>query len=326
MTRIFEALRRHRQEAGEGNEAVPGPDAPGLEPEDYDDQELPSGIGARSEGHRGAEGVAPAPPAVAGAHGLAGSAFRLQPLLLHPRLIMMTEPLAPECEQFRTLRTQVFHSAEKKGLKVLTVTSAIAGEGKTSTVINLAIAIAQSREKRVLLIDGDLRRPNIAAYLGLRRESGLGELLNSASELKDSIVAIEGLGLDILPARGETENPTEALSSNKLAITLASLRDCYDYILIDTPPVIPFADARLLANHSDGVILVVRAGMAGGEVIEKAIESLPQGRILGVVLNGAEMIGESGYYDYYYNYAGTEKRRRVLEGIRRSFIGRIMRL
>lgn len=329
MTRIFEALKRRRQEINDQDEEgrpAESPIAAPAESDDYEDLELSSEIGA------------PAGPVLRQApvnpRTIVLQVDRIEEIAishLHPRLIMLTQPLAPECEQFKTLRTRIFHDAQKKDVKVLTVSSAIAGEGKTSTALNLAIAIAQSKEKRVLVIDGDLRRPNISAYLGLRVSKGLGELLSSQCDLKEAVIRLETAGLDILPASRETENPTEALSSSKLAETIATLRDYYDFILIDSPPVLPFADAGLLANHSDSVLLVIRAGMADYDTIEKAIDSLPAGRILGVVLNGAENIRDTGYYDYYYNYSDREKRRqrvrdKAIDRIRRSFIGRIMRL
>lgn len=245
---------------------------------------------------------------------------------LHPRLIVLTEPQAPECEQYRTLRTQVFHAAEKKPLKVITVTSTLAGEGKTSTVINLALSIAQSKEKRVLVIDGDLRRPNIATYLGVKAKVGLGETLAGDVEPFDSLFTLEGYELYILPVSREALNPTELLSSERFAEMVTELREYFDFILIDSPPVIPFADARLLANHTDAVMLVVRAGMAPYETVEKAIEALPAGKMLGVVLNGAEHEKESGYYDYYY-YPQREDRpqsfwQKLLRPFRNSRIGR----
>ncbi|MCI0663722.1 MAG: CpsD/CapB family tyrosine-protein kinase [Acidobacteria bacterium] len=248
---------------------------------------------------------------------------------LHPRLILVTEPHAQECEQYRTLRTQLFHATEKNRTQVVVVTSALAGEGKTSTVLNLALAIAQSKEKRILLIDGDLRRPNVASFLGLQPKTGLGEILRGEHEVLSSIFCLEGIDLYLLPVCQEANNPTELLSSERFGETIALLREYFDFILFDSPPVMPFADSRLLANHADAVILVVRAGMAPYETVEKAIDALPRERILGVVLNGAEHIREAGYYDYYYNYARREQKRstiteKVKTMISRSRIGRKM--
>jgi len=271
-------------------------------------------------------------------HGVDGTLFverepreivceRISPKRLHPRLILVTEPHAQECEQYRTLRTQLFHAAEKSKTQVVVITSALAGEGKTSTVLNLALAIAQSKEKRILVIDGDLRRPNVASFLGLQPKSGLGETLRGEHEVMSSIFCLEGHDLYLLPVNQEVDNPTELLSSERFSEMLARLREYFDFILIDSPPVMPFADSILLANHADAVILIVRAGMAPYDIVEKAIDALPRDRILGVVLNGAEHLKEAGYYDYYYNYARRERRRstiteKVKTIISRSRIGR----
>jgi capsular exopolysaccharide synthesis family protein len=222
---------------------------------------------------------------------------------LHTRLVLLTDPQSVGCEQYRTLRTQVFHAAEKQLTQVILVTSAVAGEGKTSTILNLAWAIAQSKEKRVLVIDSDLRRPSISSYLGLDFELGLGEVLNEVSEALPSIVRVADSTLYILSSSRAEAQPAELLSRERVAETIAELRQYFDYVLIDAPPVVAFADARLLANHADAVIVVVRAGLAGHSTVERAIEALPQQRILGVVLNGADQMSEVGYYGYYgYGY------------------------
>jgi protein-tyrosine kinase len=231
---------------------------------------------------------------------------------VHPRLVLLTDPHTPECEQFRTLRTELFHTAETRRTQIVTVTSAVADEGKTSTLLNLALCIAQSKERRVLVIEGDLRRPSFSSYLALRPTRGVNDVLNDGKDVFSSMLYIEGLGLYILPVTEEVKNPTELLSSERLGEMLERLREYFDFILLDSPPVMPFADSRLLANHSDAVILVVRAGVAPYETVEKAIEALSRGRILGIVLNGAEHLREAGYYDYYYYYARRKDEPRTI--------------
>lgn len=291
MSKVFEALRRSRQENQE-----PAPPEPDVE----------------------------SPSSATG--GLDLSSLKVERVTVagvHDRLIMLTEPDAAECEQFRTLRTQLFHAAESRVLGTITVVSALAGEGKTSTLLNLALAIAQSKEKRVLVIDGDLRRPSVAGYLGLRPAVGLGQVLSGSAGLQQAVIRIQGSEMYLLPVTGESSNPTELLSSERLAAVIAELRESFDFILIDSPPVMPFADARLLANHSDGVILIVRAGVTPWETIDKAIEILPAGKMLGVVLNGADSRHDAGYYDYYYKYArhtddSWRAKLRALAGRRRN--------
>ena len=237
---------------------------------------------------------------------------------LHTRLVLFTDPQSTGCEQYRTLRTQVFHAAERQLTQVILVTSAVAGEGKTSTILNLAWAIAQSKEKRVLVIDSDLRRPSVSSYLGLDFELGFGEVINEVSEALPSIVRVADSSLYILSSSREAAQPAESLSKERVGETLNELRRYFDYILIDAPPVVAFADARLLANHADAVIVVVRAGVAGHSTVERAIEALPSNRILGVVLNGADQMSEVGYYGYYgygYGYSRQKESQSFLERI-----------
>jgi capsular exopolysaccharide synthesis family protein len=235
---------------------------------------------------------------------------------LHTRLVLFTDPQSTGCEQYRTLRTQVFHASERQLTQVILVTSAVAGEGKTSTILNLAWAIAQSKEKRVLVIDSDLRRPSISSYLGLDFELGFGEVLNEVSEALPSIVRVADSTLYVLSSGRDELQPAELLSKERVGETLQELRKYFDFILIDAPPVVAFADARLLANHADAVIVVVRAGLAGHSTVERAIEALPHNRILGVVLNGADQMSETGYYGYYgynYGYRRQSERQSLLE-------------
>ena len=228
---------------------------------------------------------------------------------LHTRLVLFTDPQSDGCEQYRTLRTQVFHAAEKQLTQVILATSAVAGEGKTSTVLNLAWAIAQSREKRVLVIDGDLRRPSVSPYLGLDFELGFGEVISEISEALPAIVRVADSTLYILSSSREEAQPAELLSKERVGETIEELRKYFDFILIDAPPVVAFADARLLANHADAVMVIVRAGMAGHNTVERAIEALPGSRVLGVVLNGVDQMSEVGYYGYYgYGYNGYVKK------------------
>ncbi len=235
---------------------------------------------------------------------------------LHTRLVLFTDPQSTGCEQYRTLRTQVFHAAERQLTQVVLVTSAVAGEGKTSTILNLAWAIAQSREKRVLVVDGDLRRPSVSSYLGLDFELGFGEVISEVSEALPSIVRVADSTLYILSSSRDVTQPAELLSRERVGETLTELRKYFDYILIDAPPVVAFADARLLANHADAVIVIVRAGLAGHSTVERAIEALPAHRILGVVLNGADQMSEVGYYGYYgygYGYSRQKEAPSLLE-------------
>lgn len=215
---------------------------------------------------------------------------------IHRHLMMLHEPHASGCEQYRTLRTQLFHAAERELTQVIVVTSAIAGEGKTATTLNLALAIAQSPKRRVLVIDGDLRRPSVATYLAMKPFAGFAEVLNDKAELFDAITRLADHELYLLPVKRAVATPTELLSSARFQETLQELRQYFDFILIDSPPAQTYADTRLLANHADAVLMVVRAGFAPYETVEQAVQSLADSRILGVVLNAAEDVQEASVY------------------------------
>ncbi len=222
---------------------------------------------------------------------------------VHSRIVMLSEPHIVGCEQYRTLRTQLFQTAEHQLTQVIVVTSALAGEGKTSTVLNLAFAIAQSPERRVLVIDGDLRRPSIGAYLSLKPVHGFGEVLTGKINVFDAITRVADQELYVLPVKAGTDVPTEMLTGEHYPNMLKALREHFDFILIDSPPVMPFADARLLANQADGVMLVVRAGFAAYEIVEQAAEAMTSHRLIGAVLNGAENLRETRYYSDYLEYS-----------------------
>ncbi len=220
---------------------------------------------------------------------------------VHMRLLMLREPHAAGCEQYRMLRTQLFHAAERERTQVIVVTSAVTGEGKTATILNLALAIAQSPNRRVLVIDGDLRRPSVAPYLGLKPFTGFAEVLQEKTELFDAVSRLADHELYLLPVKRETTRPTELLSGPRFQVVLQELRRYFDFILIDSPPVRPFADARLLANYADAVLFVVRSGFAPYETVEQAIEALAELRILGAVLNGAADVQGISDYEAYLN-------------------------
>lgn len=237
--------------------------------------------------------------------------LKLDAARVHPRLIAVTEPHSIVSEQYRTLRTQIFHEAERRRTQAIVVTSAIAGEGKTSTSLNLAWTIANSKGRRVLLVDSDLRRPSVASYLGIAPSIGFCEVLAGDCDPMEPIIRVHGRSnepdldeeyeLFVMPVKSEARNPTELLSGDRLGEVINDLRRHFDFIILDSPPVTPFADARLLANHSDGTLMVIRSGTAPYSTVERAIEALSPSRMLGVVLNGAKEDENDGYYyDYYY--------------------------
>lgn len=220
---------------------------------------------------------------------------------LHRGVVAMRDkPLGATAESFRRLRANLeFLRVGGKPIAIV-VTSAIAGEGKTSTTLNLAVACAQGGD-RVLLIDADLRKPAVASRLGVDDVHGLSTLLTGRVSFPDSIRAGgRGLGIDVVTSGPVPPNPADLLGSQAMRDFLAFSLSTYDVVLIDTPPVLPVVDAAVLSRQVDGAVLVVRLNRAKKENVVKAFDSLGQVgvKMLGVVLNGARRSEASGYYRY----------------------------
>jgi receptor protein-tyrosine kinase len=209
---------------------------------------------------------------------------------------------SPRGEAFRMLRTNLQYLDLDNPPKSLVITSAIAGEGKTSTSTNLAVALAQAG-RRVLLIDGDLRRPRVAALLGLESSVGLTTVLVGRTKLEESIQRHQPSGVYFLAGGPTPPNPTEVLQSQATHDLLAKLRAAYDAVIIDAPPLLPVADAAILGTAADGAILVTRHGKTHRAELEAASQRLEKvgARLFGTVVN---MIPKrsGGSYSYYYYY------------------------
>lgn len=212
-------------------------------------------------------------------------------------------------EAYKTLRTNVtFSLAGEEGCKVVVVTSAMQSEGKSITSVNLAISYAQMN-KRVLLIDCDLRRPKLARLLDMRCEVGLSNILVSPDLKKKAILDANVPGLQVILAGDVPPNPSELLASGRMQRLVEELREVYDYIILDTSPVNMVTDASVLIPYSNGVLLVVRAGYSDRGAVRSAVEQLEysQAKILGFVLNGVDLERRS-YGKYRYGKYGYGKR------------------
>ena len=218
-------------------------------------------------------------------------------------------------EAYKSLRTNVLFSLTGDGEgKMLMITSSEQGEGKSITAVNLAISFAQD-EKKVLLIDCDLRRPKIARLLELSAECGLSNILMKPELRKDAILRGPEKNLDVLTAGDIPPNPSELLGSKRMEALLKDLCDQYDYILLDTPPINLVTDGMVLSTRVDGTLFVVRAGKAERGAVLRAMDMLGRAnaKVLGFVFNGAEQTdsryggkkyryGKYGKYGKYSNY------------------------
>lgn len=181
------------------------------------------------------------------------------------------------------------------------VTSAGPGEGKSTTLINLAVAYAQT-DKKVLVIDGDLRKPTMHHALQVSNRLGLTNLLTNQLTITDVLQVSSVPNLQIITSGPIPPNPSEILSSKKMLSVLDELKQQFDIILIDAPPAIAVTDAQIIATRSDGVILVVNSDKTKRDVVLKAKQNLEnvRARILGVVLNNVDRKNKDAYYYYYY--------------------------
>ena len=222
------------------------------------------------------------------------------------QLITITNPRSPISESYRSLRTNIEFSSIDEKLQVLMVSSAGPGEGKSTTITNLAVTFAQS-EKRVILIDADLRKPTAHHTFALSNRWGLSSVISQQSKLEEVIQASDIPNLDVITSGAIPPNPAEMMNSKKMTSLLEQLRQMYDIILIDTPPLLAVTDAQIVSTKSDGVILVVDQGKVKRDIAGKAVKSLESvnARILGVVLNNVKR--KANEEAYYYYYGAQEK-------------------
>jgi capsular exopolysaccharide synthesis family protein len=204
-------------------------------------------------------------------------------------------------EQYRRLAATLHHAQQDSGLKVVMIASAVVGEGKTLTASNLALTFSESYKRTVLLIDGDFRRPALHVVFNLDAPSGLSEGLMAVVEQKLPLYRVSSR-LTILPAGRPSSDPMAGLTSNRMRRVIQEARAAFDWVIVDTPPVGLLPDANLLASMVDGAVLVVRAGSTPYHQVVRAIDALNRDRLLGVVLNSAQMStnGSHNYYTYYH--------------------------
>lgn len=205
-------------------------------------------------------------------------------------------------EEYNKLRSTVIAMTKGDQFKnTLLVTSTVGDEGKSMTSLNLAISLAKEHDHTVLLVDADLRRPSVHKYLDIQPEVGLVHCLRDEVPIEKALVKT-GVGkLVVLPAGEASKDPVEMLSSNRMHQIVNELKSRYPdrYIIFDTPPSLPFADARVLAAHVDSSLFIVREGKAKKEDIRHALEGFKQHNLLGVVYNDAyTFIKKQDYYYY----------------------------
>ena len=228
------------------------------------------------------------------------SQFQSVQVLVPPqsKLVCVTEEDSLAAEKFRLLGVRLRHLQQKHPLKRLLVTSSIAEEGKSTVAANLACVL--TNRHKTLLLEGDLRRPTLAQQFGVGKVPGLSELLQGEPASAMNIYHLESLGFWILPAGSPPKNPLELLQSGKLSLLMDQLAGWFDWIVIDSPPVLPLADTSVWMRLADGVLLVTRPGKTSKRQLQLGLEAVEQPKLLGAVLNGSSA-AKSSYYNHYYN-------------------------
>jgi protein-tyrosine kinase len=211
-------------------------------------------------------------------------------------LVFLTEPDSIAAEKFRFLGVRLRQLRQNRPLKKILITSTIPEEGKSLVAANLAGVLARRKEK-VLLIEGDMRRPTLAQQFGVGRLAGLAEWLQSGMQTPSNIYRLGGPDFWLLPAGNPPANALELMQSGKLSQLMAQLSTMFDWIVVDSPPLLPLADTTVWVRFTDGTLLVTREGKTEKASLKRGLEALKKSDLLGVVLNGSSHVE----HDYYYH-------------------------
>ena len=209
-------------------------------------------------------------------------------------------------EQFRTLRSRLYQMRSNQPLRTLLVTSSIPNEGKTFVTNNLAQAIVRQPDRRALIIDADLRRSRLHVPLGAPSSPGLTDYLRGTADITSIIQQAQEGNLCFIPGGDEVTNPSELIANGRMKMLLDRLSPIFDWIILDSPPCLLVADASILADHCDGVLLVTRAGVTPAGTAQRACQELRGRNVVGVVLNAIQNSHHSD--SYYYGYADGDSK------------------
>jgi len=190
-------------------------------------------------------------------------------------------------EQYRALRTRIMHADTGSAVNVMLVTSPGSGDGKSLTVANLGLTMAQEYQRRICIVDANLRTPQQHELFGVPDTPGLSDILSGDATLDESLVTLEEHHITILPAGSAPTHPAELLGTTTMRRTLDTLRSRFDCVIFDTPATTPLADVGVLTPLVDSVLIIVRAGVTSKPAIHDAIAAIEPGKLLGVVLNDA---------------------------------------
>ena len=225
------------------------------------------------------------------------------------RLVAVADDRSLSAEKYRVLATRLNHLQEQRPIKKVVITSASSQDGKSVTACNLALTLAKRMNKRVLLVEGDLRQPAVANLLGIKPRHGITEWFSKQQPIGDYLLHIADLPLWVLPAGSPPEHPLDILQSDRLPEMLNQFMGWFDWILIDSPPVLPMADLALWSRQSEGLIMVVGQNHTPKKFLAKAMDAIEKTKLLGIVLNEGHETHHRVYQNYYSNMLKNKQQR-----------------
>lgn len=234
------------------------------------------------------------------------------PKIDHPHLVTSRSSFSPVSEEYKKLKARIMRMTKQEPfLNVLLVTSAVGGEGKSVTAANLALSLSRDYDHSVLLVDADTRKPSLHTLLNLKPGLGLTDCLMDDIDIGSALMRAGNGNLQFLAAGKRNDNPVELFSSQRMAALVAEMKNRYRdrYIVIDTPPVLLFAETKMLSALADGIIFVIREGLAPLPHILEALDLLREERLLGVVYNDAGPQGPGHGYPYHSYYSHYHKKK-----------------
>lgn len=285
MSRIFDALQRSKLEGADfefplmSSLAAAGPEAAEVETHDISINDIvDNDIGALEGARFPSLAISPSPSS---------------------RLVSLMDEASLGAEKFRFLGVRLRQQQQARRLKKILITSTIPEEGKSMVAANLAISLAQRKHQKLLLLDGDLRRPSLSTRFGLPKLSGVSEWLQCVSGTSANIYQLKEAGFWFMPAGSPPDNPLEIMQSERMGELMDQLADQFDWILIDSPPLVPLADTSVWMRSADGILMVVREGTTQKRQLQRGLQVLEQSKLLGVVLNGSTNTEHENYYQRY---------------------------
>ena len=227
--------------------------------------------------------------------------FESLPVSLMPysRLVSVVEKDGLAAEKFRFLAVRLRHLQQRRPLQKLLITSTMPEEGKSMVAANLACTLGSRRQQKTLLLEGDLRRPTMQHQLGIGKVPGLSEYLQGTVDATFPIYRLDALGIWVIPAGHAPHNPLELMQCGRLSPLMDKLNLWFDWIVIDSPPILPLADTSVWSRLADGILLVTRQGTTDKDQLKRGIEAIEPSKLLGAILNSSTKVAHSDYYQRY---------------------------